>query len=382
MNFFKTIFLLSLCLFVFTSCEKEKNIVATDINDSFAAEQREILDYFDSKNYNLDSVQFRGDMVFYESDIAWYRSDLMKTIRGEFILENDNDPDLEDMVFAKDRQQALADNEMVNAITSSNVKNITYFIRPSVLADCGVNWFNVIAVAAADWTGLSNCRVNIGRTFVESSADIIIGSDIDTGMPLQAQNLPFGVTAIAAFPMDGVPGRFISINASLDWMPKKRSTIIHEMGHTLGFWHTGTNEAQRVHGTPANESGSVMNLSQWNGGSNFKPGDIRMARMFYPDTYNMPTNFNAQNLGGGELGISYRNPANLTRPYYWIRLAVYNTNGNIISVQYRRSTVSGSNNSHNFILYGWKGTYLFALRGCNFRRDVWSPRTPRVLVNF
>jgi len=38
MNFLKTIFLLSLCLIVFVSCEKEKNIIATDINDSFAAE--------------------------------------------------------------------------------------------------------------------------------------------------------------------------------------------------------------------------------------------------------------------------------------------------------------------------------------------------------
>jgi len=176
-------------------------------------------------------------MVFYESDMAWYRPDLMKTISGEFILEADNDPDLEDMVFAKDRQQALTDAQRLDAITISNVKNITYFIRPSVLADCGVNWFNVIAVAAADWTALSDCRVNIGRTFSESLADIVIGSDIDTGMPVGFQNLEVGEIALASLPVNGAPGEFISINASLDWMPKKRSTMVHEFGHTLGFWH-------------------------------------------------------------------------------------------------------------------------------------------------
>ncbi len=385
MNFLKNVFLLSLCAFVFVSCEKEKDVAIDGVKDSFEEEKREILEYLDAQNYNIDSVGFKGDMVFYERDMAWYLPHLMKTIHGEIIIEEESDPDQAEMIFAKDRQHSINEAMRLDAVTRNNVASITYFIRSSVLADCGLDWHLAILGAAADWTALNFCRVNMTRVFEQNAADVIFGSDLDTGMPTSMQNLAGGTIALARFPQNGLVGRHVSINASYDWLPKKRTAMIHEIGHTFGFEHTGGGDGgQWVHGTPLNESGSVMSPTFLSANSTFKPGDIRMARMFYPDSYNVPTNFTAENLGNGKLGISYQNPSYVSRPYYWIRIAVYNTAGNITSVQYHRATANVGSTVQLITLdvSGWKGSHLFALRGCNFRRDVWSPRTPQVLVNF
>lgn len=346
-------------------------------------ERQEILDYLESLDYVIDSVTFKDDMVFYETDMGWEREHLLKRSRGEFEMMPVDNPEPLDLTMAVDRQRALLESNMAGALTRQNAANISYFIRAHVAIFLGPGWTSAINNAADEWNELSNCRITYNRVFSENEADIIITTDNDNdpNIPTGLQDIPIGAVAATAMPSNGQAFGFIVINDFWYWYTKQKTAIMHEMGHAVGFMHTGTNEGQQVFGTPVNQSNSVMNTTLAQSSSTLRSGDIRMARLYYPNSLPRPTCASVFRQSAGRLRVTYHNPDLINTPYYWVRITKYNLKGALLDDLYVRSTPS-NNTGEDTILWDGHGSgqYLFAVRAFNFKRDVWSSRTNQMLV--
>ena len=158
--------------------------------------------------------------------------------------------------------------------------------------------------------------------------------------------------------------------------------MMHELGHCLGYRHTGTSDGQHIHGTPTTQTNSIMNPGSSGISNTFQSGDRRAARMYYPSDYTTPVMLSVTRQSAGTVRISYRNNNFISRPYYWIRVYKYNSIGILISYTDTPSLTTLSNNTHTFT---WSGhtagrTYKFAVKGFNFRKDESSSRTSKFSV--
>lgn len=374
----KTLMLFLIAVLTYSSCKQEP---ATDLPN---LEDQEILNYLQEQGFNTEAVKILDDFVDYEDDAGWDKADLLKTIRGEhpeeFMPIDPDDPSIVDP-HADDRHRGIRESNRTDAVTKSNVASLTYYIRSSVEDDCGTAWVTSINDAAAAWNALSYCRVGLSRTYSQSSADIVWGSDDDSGMPSSHRNLGSSTVAKAGFPSGGNAWKWISINDTKDTWGSKKKTSMHEFGHCLGYRHTGTSDGQFIHGTPTTETGSIMNQGS-NTSPSFQTGDRRSARVFYPDSYTTPNTITVSKGWSGALKLKYKNSNFLTRPYYWIRVYRYSSSGSYLGYKDFQSRTSNSNGYHT--LY-WSGlssgtTYRFAIRGYNFRKDVYSSRSGQYTV--
>src|SRR5690606_23382986 len=79
------------------------------------------------------------------------------------------------------------------------------------------------------------------------------------------------------------PGHTMTINTKYNYLNSgyKLFTIVHEMGHIFGLYHTEQRQGIFIHGTPTTDANSVMNsyVLPWNG---FTTGDIRAVQIIYP----------------------------------------------------------------------------------------------------
>lgn len=158
--------------------------------------------------------------------------------------------------------------------------NITVRIDPSLPAQ----WRGDAEQAIRDWNGIPNARVDLTLVADNAAADITIFGD---------PNTPGGATATGSYPFDGIPGSEIRVQTVNNQSRSIRRTLVHELGHTLGFHHTdqsvvqvGVN-GQVVPGTPGvgQDPTSVMNSFSlpWTG---FTQYDVIAFQNMYPGARN------------------------------------------------------------------------------------------------
>jgi len=360
---------------LFSSCQKENmmEIELYTIDDKI-----EITEYLLDQGFHQDSIEFKADIVFVASNMGYVVEDLLKSIRGEIVSEYPKDPDASDMP-ASVRQRGISDRN--NAVRWSDVNDVRYFIRPSVQNDCGNGWVTAIREAADRWNDIEECELRYIETTSQSNADIIIGSEADNILPSGLQNLPNNIIVAASGSLNGNPGEFISISDTHDGYIRKRRQIMIVFGITVGFEIANSSNGIHLHGTDISPSNSVMNTGWFASSNSFTDDDKRMARLFYPDGFHRPSNFNATSLGSGMVHLTYRNTDPIDHPYHWVRFAKYSAGGSILSVIYVNSTTTTSGND-SFVWTGQgSGIYRYAVRGCNYRRDAWSSRSSQVTIN-
>ncbi len=372
--------LLSVFVLLLASCREENAVVETT---SLNPDEQEIIDYLAANDYNIDEVEFLDDFVVYEEDAGWDKAGLLETIRGENIEIIPIDPDDPSIVplEGEERQQGIRESDRTDAVTKGRVDGLKFYIRSSVQSHCGTAWVTAFRNAATQWNNLSNCRVQLTEAGSQFSADIVIGSDLDSGMPTSHQSLPTNTIARAGFPSSGKAWKWISVNDNQDSWGSKLKTAMHEYGHCIGYRHTGTSDGQRIHGTPASESSSIMNQGS-NTSPSFQTGDRRAARVYYPGSYTTPNSISVSRASAGTVRITYRNSNFISRPYYWIRVYKYNSLGIYVS---HRDFQSQTSNTTGFHTLTWGGhtsgrNYKFAVRGYNFRRDINSSRSSKFSV--
>ena len=364
-----------LLLLIFSSCQKE-SIVDKELYS--ADDKIEITEYLLDQGYSPDSIQFKTDMVFVNMHAGYMIEELLMNIRGEIIPEFPEDPDAADMP-ADMRQRGVSDRN--NAVRWSNVDDVRFFIHSSVQADCGNGWVNAIRTAADRWNDLEECEINLVETALQSNADIIVGSEANNVIPTGLQNLPNNAVIAASGSLSGNPGEFISISDNHDGYSRKRRQAMFAFGITLGFEVANNSSVgTHLHGTDFSPNNSVMNVGWFASSNSFTDDDKRMARLFYPDGYHRPSNFAATPLGGGQVLLSYRNTDPIDHPYHWVRMAKYSAGGSILAVRYFESQTTIAGN-HSVVWGGQgSGTFRYAVRGCNYRRDAWSSRSSQVTI--
>jgi hypothetical protein len=154
-------------------------------------------------------------------------------LRGEdyLIIEKDIMFNISKLVNGRDKQWSVT----TDVLSISEVSSITWALGSFI----GGNWLTAIANAEAEWTGINSCYINISPETVDlDSADIIISEFDFVAAYGPLYNF---VIAIGEFPLNGEPGVNITINSGFIGAltaDEETFTMVHELGHNIGFRHT------------------------------------------------------------------------------------------------------------------------------------------------
>lgn len=207
----------------------------------------------------------------------------------------------------------------------NNAQNIAIWVHPSMV---GVNVLGnpadqAVNQAIAEWNGINGSALFLQRVGAANQADIVIfmdnanPADVNlNGAPNVFFGLPFGTCGVASLPNgNGDPYRWISINDNPPhgiWNQFVR-TVIHEIGHTIGFDHTNENGSTMFPCSPTNNS--LMDGGECGTGlAALSADDERVIRYTYPDPLPTPNLINAWRVHK-TLHFQVDNPSNTILPY-------------------------------------------------------------------
>jgi hypothetical protein len=254
-------------LVLFVSCEKN-----TDSVTATSKEERAI-EILHEQGFNTDGYKVSGDDILIDNCILIPIDEILDgTLKKQWQTEY--------------------------LISQEKVKNIKVKIESNVPEI----WKEATRFALKAWSGITNTKLNMVE--VTENEDIVIRY---TSLENSEAK---GAIAVAKFPTkSGDPGNLIKINTIYNEklsQTQKNLTIVHELGHCIGFRHTnwfdrnsdgrrndneGLMNSKHVPGTPKGyDEKSVMNalIKDWTG---FSENDEISVRYFYPegDITNPPT---------------------------------------------------------------------------------------------
>lgn len=238
-------------MFLLVACESS---ATNDAASEYEADNALITNHLKENGFSVRHLEFTNDRVMIQ-DAGWDRAELLADI--------------------KTREQ-YSTNYLVSA---SNASNITVSLRGLTS-----EWADIARFAMAEWNAIPGSNLR----FVETSKK-------RGNITMKMGNLGTqGTLASASFPnRRGKPGNSITVN-TVNYglsLSEKRFTMVHEMGHCIGFRHTNwfdrnsdgnatTNDnegvssygANHIPGTPTGlDPNSVMNaiVDAWSGFGNY-----------------------------------------------------------------------------------------------------------------
>lgn len=325
----------------------------------------QVIEFLVDNGYHEEGIFIDDNFVNYD-DAGWFKDDLIKTMNGDHDVEEEPDEDVLEL-----RQRGIPSYLRNDAVSKNNVRDIKYYVSSSINEVNG-DWYKGIREAKDHINGIANCMVRFSSTYSKSQADIYIGSDNESNMPSSHQNI--SSDGKAGFPSGGKVFGYISINDNYSRTGIK-GTMVHEMLHCLGMRHTGSGDGEHIEGTSHNESRSVMNThGLW---ATMSPGDKKALRMYYPTNLSTPHINSVSPSYPNGISINGKNWDKNNKPYFWIKIYYYRSNGSYIKSEYVKCN---ANNDGNFTV---KASYIpgdahqVAIKGYNLRRDIYSGKSGR-----
>ena len=197
--------------------------------------QEEGFRILESMGYSRDKIEVNGTSFVVEGDMVFTRESLSL---------------LQGAPLAKTAQRA-----------STAVKTPKPNLLKVAMHSSMTDWAKYVHQAVNSWNA-PNTRLHL--ELVTSGADITIYSDASAACPADLRNLPSTVDARAYMAANGLPGSSICVNKDQEIygnLLRRVGAITHELGHTIGFFHTDLQEGSLVPGTPATDEASVMQSS-------------------------------------------------------------------------------------------------------------------------
>lgn len=156
-------------------------------------------------------------------------------------------------------------------VSDTYVTNIKFFIDSSVPSD----WATAIRGAITQWNNVSGTKLAMSEVTTRSQANTVVTTGYSSENWVAQAYLPSS---------NRRPGHTMTINTKYNSLNSgyKLFTIVHEMGHIFGLYHTDQTQGTFITGTPRTDANSVMNsyVLPWNG---FTSGDVSAVQIIYPD---------------------------------------------------------------------------------------------------
>jgi hypothetical protein len=194
---------------------------------------------------------------------------------GTFIIDND-------ILITQDEVNAYLALEPTNPqgrnqhyrgpylVSDTYVTNIKFYISSSVPS----SWATAVRGAISQWNAVNGTKLFMSEVSSSSSANTVINTGYSTQNWVARAYLPSSTRR---------PGHTMTINTRYNNLNSgyKLFTIVHEMGHIFGLYHTDQTQGTFIQGTPTTDPNSVMNsyILPWNG---FTSGDVSAVQILYP----------------------------------------------------------------------------------------------------
>jgi hypothetical protein len=229
------------------SCTKEDEKVAP------AENLDPLIEYLESTGFDRKDIVFKDGNFIIEDDIVISKQEVENYMKGGSSLPGQR-----------------TDHYRGYLVSNTYVTNIKYYIEPVVPSA----WKTAIRGAISQWNAINGTKLYLSEVTSSSSANTRINTGYENANWVARAYLPS---------YSGRPGHTMTINTRYNSLNSgyKLFTIVHEMGHTFGLYHTDQTQGTFIQGTPTTDANSVMNsdILPWNG---FTAGDQKAVQIMYP----------------------------------------------------------------------------------------------------
>jgi hypothetical protein len=281
-----------LCASMLTSCLNSADQPASESQVSEKATM--------TMDEGLQALQNRG-----------YSKDQVVAVEGGFIVDGDMYFALEDL--AKPQGLAKVAQRQSQAVTAGASLRLGIHSSAS-------SYNTVIQQAVNNWNSLKT-RLHI-EIVSSGYPEIKVYADSSTSCPANMQNLSSITHAIGRVGSGGFAGSAICINMDNSSMlaseRNRVSVLTHEIGHTIGFEHTGSASGTLIAGTVDTDAKSIMGSNGTVAQGIFTINDILALELIYPSD---------KPLGGTDLDGDRKDDLVVWRPSdgYWYALRSNNS---------------------------------------------------------
>lgn len=362
-------------IFFMQSCKEDL------VLDETAQENQEILDYLREINFGEEPTGIVGNEIVFE-DFVMEKADILMAMNEE-VEESDIILGHGDL----DNRQRIVST--MSALTKQNCLNgVKVWIAPSITNDLGANAYSQVVAAINEFKearSTSNFSVNMQIVNSKNDATIRIVSDLDEAeigsttsffydfatywkrvdSDPSNDNNP-GPVGLAYLSSNGAAGGLISLNNNAGNASYFKSSVMHELGHTLGFRHTMTWDGHHIHGTSGRDDLSIMRPTAQTTGE-FTDGDRKALKIIYPKSLNRPTNVSVQKHSSAVVRVNFDSTTDAYKSAYWLRVKRY-TDG----VPTGTYDVIARADGKTFIANHPPGVTTFKVRAMGYKKDVLS----------
>lgn len=232
------------------SCKKEQAAKQPQEDPEIAA----LTDYLVGQGFEAKAIVFKDGKFTIDKDILITAEEVRARIKSE-------------AASGVPTTEHRRGPYLISSTYSSNVK---LYIDPAVPAA----WVSAVQGAVANWNAVSNSGIGMSIVSSQSASNTRVFMGFENASWIARAYLPSS---------NGRPGVSVEINSNYNSLPasQKLFAITHELGHTIGFYHTNQTTGTHIPGTPTVDANSVMNsfVLNWNG---FTSGDVLATQILYP----------------------------------------------------------------------------------------------------
>ncbi|MEL7250791.1 MAG: M12 family metallo-peptidase [Bacteroidota bacterium] len=246
-------------------------IVFAFISCSCSTIEEEVVEEVDIYKETLLSLGFAEEHIQLVDDGYMVEGDLLYTYEViKSYMKNDTDA----------KHQAICTPGSTFPLDEQYVSDIEIFIDQNTLP---LSWINPIKEAIAQFNAVQGTSINMRwRKYFPNTSTSGLNQCLARGV--------FSSSGASAWvsPRSCSTGGIgwqlvINLNGSGGDFDQRVATVMHELGHVIGYFHTDTNSGTFIPGTCLLDPLSIMTSSVWGYDPEFTTCDIDAFQMNYPD---------------------------------------------------------------------------------------------------